>query len=75
VIATPKAFTFGDDVDMVEACLEWIYDHARADLALRKNQLPKVLPLERMTQQLYLHSKSELVTTVPSLNSIQRVYN
>jgi len=68
-----RAFTDARDVNMVQSCLDWIFEHARPNLGLKHNQndLARVLPLGNLVQQFFMHSQSANVHFTPSLNSVE----
>lgn len=67
-VSHPRVFTFGDDIEPVMSCLDYLVTKAKGD----KFDLPRVLPLEHLLPQFYLHS-TRVFGPAPSINSCQRI--
>jgi len=65
-------FTFGDDVEMVIGCLNYLYSKSRNRINFGPESLPRVLPLEHVLRQFYFHS-DQVTGSPPSVSSFQRV--
>jgi len=69
-----RAFTFGDDVDTVIGCLDYLYSKTRQVVSFGPEALPRILPLEHLLPQFYYHS-DQVTCCPPSITSCQRVLN